>query len=58
MKRIVKKDAKNNSGYDRCSNTFGGAAVDQFGYWAFSSFVLFDYEKSDINPETNPMLDE
>ena len=43
---------------DRCPNTPGGATVDQFGCWAFSSFVIFDFDKSVIKPEAYPMLNE
>lgn len=43
---------------DRCPNTPEGAKVDQFGCWAFSSFVLFDFDKSVIRQEAYPLLDE
>ncbi len=43
---------------DRCPNNPEGATVDQFGCWAFSSFILFDFDKSVIRPEAYPLLNE
>ena len=43
---------------DKCPNTPDGASVNTVGCWAFSNAALFDFDKSDINPEAYPMLGE
>ena len=56
---VVKKDTDKDGVYnedDKCPNTPYGASVNTVGCWAFSNAALFDFDKSDINPEAYPML--
>ena len=58
---VVKKDDDKDGVYnedDKCPNTPEGASVNTVGCWAFSNAALFDFDKSDINPEAYPMLGE
>ncbi len=43
---------------DKCPNTPKGATVDERGCWTYAAVVLFDFNKSKIKPEAQPMLDE
>jgi OOP family OmpA-OmpF porin len=43
---------------DQCPNTPKGATVDERGCWTYAAVVLFDFNKSKIKPEAQPMLDE
>ena len=58
---VAKKDDDKDGVYnedDKCTNTPDGASVNTVGCWAFSNAALFDFDKSDINPEAYPMLGE
>ncbi len=43
---------------DKCPNTPKGATVDARGCWTYAAEVLFGFDKSEINPDAYPMLDE
>ena len=58
---VAKKDDDKDGVYnedDKCPNTPDGASVNSVGCWAFNNAALFDFDKSDINPEAYPMLGE
>jgi len=56
---VVKKDTDKDGVYDdkdQCPGTPYGAKVNVIGCWTLDD-VLFDFNKSDIKPETYPMID-
>jgi OOP family OmpA-OmpF porin len=43
---------------DQCPDTPKGAAVNNVGCWAFEGVVLFDFDRYEIRPEAEPLLEE
>ena len=43
---------------DLCPNTPKGATVDARGCWTYAAEVLFGFDKTEINSDAYPMLDE
>ncbi|PIE69093.1 MAG: hypothetical protein CSA21_04140 [Deltaproteobacteria bacterium] len=43
---------------DACPGTPKGVQVDERGCWSHSSHLLFDFDKADIKPAYQPVLDE
>jgi OOP family OmpA-OmpF porin len=43
---------------DQCPDTPKGATVNTVGCWAYEGVALFDFDKYEIRPEAEPLLDE
>jgi len=43
---------------DKCPETPKGATVNSAGCWAYEGVVLFGFDKYEIRPEAEPLLDE